>query len=478
MENEKNLKEISEETTPAEEVVSAEETLCAEATEVAEETVPAEETVCEEAAPAAEEKKATPGKMALVIAGIVVVLAVIAALLFGGKAADAAQSADPAEDAQQTEAAVPTIPADGNPDDYTCKGTYTVSDEEAKAAAETVVAVIGDHELTNGKLQTLYWMQVQTFLSSEYGSYMQYYGLLDYTQPLDTQRSPMAENATWQQFLLGEALNTWQQYCALADKAAQAEMTIPEADQQMLDGIEESLEVSAAQYGLSSGEELLRMLVGAGASVDDYRYCQKLLMEGNLYYDTEYAKLEATAEEIEAFFAEHEAEYAESGITRDGKYVDVRHILLKPQSSAEDGVTITEEDWEACRVKAEELLKQWQENEPSEESFAELAKTHSEDPGSQSNGGLYENVYTGQMVAEFDGWCFDESRQIGDSGLVKTTYGYHLMYFVDSEAIWESYARQDVITDKITKMMEQIVAEYPMEVSYKDIVLGYVNMAG
>ena len=81
------------------------------------------------------------------------------------------------------------------------------------------------------------------------------------------------------------------------------------------------------------------------------------------------------------------------------------------------------------------------------------------------------------MVAEFDGWCFDESRQTGDSGLVKTTYGYHLMYFVDSEPIWKSYAYKDVITDKINKLMEQVVGEYSMEVSYKDIVLGYVDMA-
>lgn len=486
MENEKNLNEISEETTPVEEAVPAEETVCAEETVTAEETVSAEETVtaeetasAEETVEAEEEKKVTPGKLALVIAGIVVVLAVIAALLFGGKAADSAQSADPA---QQTGDITATVPADGNPDDYTCKGSYTVSDEEAKAAAETVVAEIGDHKLTNGQLQTLYWMQVQTFLNSEYGNYMQYYGLLDYTQPLDTQLSPMAENATWQQFLLQEALNSWRQYCALADKAVQEGMTISAEDQAALDSIEQSLETSAAQYGLSSGEELLSKLVGPGATVEDYRYCQKLLMQGNMYYDAEYAKLTATEEEIEAFFQEHEAEYAESGIVKENNYMDVRHILLKPQSSAEDGITLTEEDWEACRVKAEDILKQWQENEPSEESFAELAKTTSEDPGSKDNGGLYERVFVGQMVPEFDAWCFDESRQTGDSGLVKTSYGYHLMYFVrsyvESNAQWQEYVKQDVLTEKINLMMEAIRVAYPMEVSYKDIVLGYVNLAG
>ena len=52
------------------------------------------------------------------------------------------------------------------------------------------------------------------------------------------------------------------------------------------------------------------------------------------------------------------------------------------------------------------------------------------------------------------------------------------MYYVGSTPIWERYAKQDLITDKSTKMMEALVAEYPMEVDYSAITLGYVNMAG
>jgi hypothetical protein len=101
------------------------------------------------------------------------------------------------------------IPANGNPDDETCKGSYTVNDVMAKVLGKKVVATIGEHTLTNAQLQTFYWMQVQNFLTSEYGNYMMYYGLLDYTQPLDTQICPMAENLTWQQFFLKEALTTY-----------------------------------------------------------------------------------------------------------------------------------------------------------------------------------------------------------------------------------------------------------------------------
>ena len=245
MENEKNLEEVQEEVTPVQEPVPTEEPTTAveetpaesatEETASAEEAAPAEETAeetavqetpAEESKP--EEKKATPGKMALVIGAIVVVAAVIIALLMGGKEAPPAGQTTPSTAPVETTEPVPTIPADGNPDDETCKGTYTVSDEEIVALRDTVVATIGDNTLTNGQLQTFYWMQVQSFLASEYGSTMMYYGMLDYTQPLDMQSSVMAEGRTWQQFFLKEALNSWQSYAALSEEAEAAGMILSE----------------------------------------------------------------------------------------------------------------------------------------------------------------------------------------------------------------------------------------------------------
>ncbi len=100
----------------------------------------------------------------------------------------------------------------------TCKGTYTVTDEEAAAAKDTVVATMGDEQLTNGKLQVYYWNVVQSILSSNYGYSLMYQGLLDYSQPLDTQLCSEDSSLTWQQFFLGEALNYWQMYQSLALK--------------------------------------------------------------------------------------------------------------------------------------------------------------------------------------------------------------------------------------------------------------------
>lgn len=482
--------QTAEETAPAENSeTAAQETAPAEDSETpAQEAAPAEnaEASAQEAAPAAEavEKKLTPGKLALIIAAVVVVLGAIIALgVVNGNnhPVETIPASAPEETVEITEAATTeaTIPADGNPDDETCKGTYTADDAAVKANADTVVAVIGDYQLTNSQLQVIYWMQVQNFLSSDYGSYMMYYGMLDYSQPLDTQVCPMMEGGTWQQFFLKEALETWQNYCALADQAEKNSMKLTKEEQKVLDSVEENLKQSAEYYGLASVEELLKYNVGAGADIEDYAYFQKLLMMGNKYYDAEYNKIAPTQEELEAYYTAHEQELTEEGITKDGKYVNVRHILFTPEGGTtdENGKTVySQEEWDACKNKAEDIMNMWTSGAQTEESFAALAKSMSQDPGSQSNGGLYENVQQGQMVEAFDNWCFDEKREPGHNGIVKTDFGYHLMYFVSSTPIWESTVRSQLIAQQMQSMMQQLTAQYPMEAEYSKISLAQLEM--
>lgn len=117
--------------------------------------------------------------------------------------------------------------------------------------------------------------------------------------------------------------------------------------------------------------------------------------------------------------------------------VNVRHILIQAAGSQGDAATSTQttttaaqgKTLEEAKAEIEALKKEFEEN-PTEDNFAALANEHSEDPGSNTNGGLYENVAPGQMVKNFNDWCFDESRKAGDVGIVETENGYHLIYFV------------------------------------------------
>ena len=472
MEENKNNQEQMEETmeTP---VPAAELTEEVPAVEMPQEEVPAAE-IPQEEVPAEPAKKATPGKIALAIGAVVVLAAVLIALILSS---NQKKAEDAAVETVATEAVVEaTIPADGNPEDVTCKGSYSVSDEEIKAAADTVVATIGEHTLTNSQLQVYYWMEVQNFLNT-YGNYAAYFGM-DHTQPLDTQRCTYDENLTWQQFFLDTALVNWNQVQAMNLMAKENGLTISDEDQAYLEGLDAYLEQTAAGFGITV-DELMAGNFGPGADKEGYRYFQDLYLNGLPYYETESAKMVPTQEDLETYFAEHEDQYAESGVTRDGKFVDVRHILVKVAggTTGEDGsVTYSDEEWKTCEEAAQAILDAWLAGDKTEESFAALAAEKTEDPGSQATGGLYEQVYEGQMVPEFNDWCFDASRQYGDYGLVKTTYGYHVMFFVGSEPQWISYAESDWMNDQSNKLLENIVSKYPMEVSYENIALGVVKM--
>ena len=105
----------------------------------------------------------------------------------------------------------------------------------------------------------------------------------------------------------------------------------------------------------------------------------------------------------------------------------VRHILIQPEQDEEGN--LTEDAWAAAEEKANALLEEYLAGEQTDEAFAALADANTSDTGSTGNGGLYEDITPGQMVDTFDAWCFDPTRAAGDTGVIETSYGYHVMYF-------------------------------------------------
>ncbi len=420
-------------------------------------------------------KKATPGKIALAVVAVVVLAALLIAILVAGMGT--------VQSVEETIAAevevVATIPTDGNPADETAKGTYTAPDAEALAAAQEVVATMDGYSLTNGQLQVYYWMEVQNFLS-QYGSYASYFGL-DVTQRLDTQVCGIVENGeTWQQFFLAGALNTWKQHQALAAEAEKAGFVLDEAMQAELDGLEDSLEQSALLYGLADAKELLRLNVGGAAAMEDYLHFMNLYYPGTMFFNEQVEANPPTQEEVEAYFTENEESFNQNGLTREDKYVDVRHVLIMPEGADSSNIrseTFDEAAWEASRVIAEELLAQFEQGDKSEESFAAMAVEYSQD-GSAVDGGLYTDVAKGQMVENFENWCFDESRQSGDYGLVETEFGYHLMYFVSSRPMWVDYAESELLNKRANELLNMLLEQYTMEADFSKILLAYVDLDG
>lgn len=126
--------------------------------------------------------------------------------------------------------------------------------------------------------------------------------------------------------------------------------------------------------------------------------------------------------------------------TNDYKLPSVRHILIKVET--DDEGAFTDEAKEEALEKAETILAQWKDGGATEESFAEAANLNSEDTGSNTTGGFYENFPKGAMVESFNDWVYDSSRKTGDTGIVfnEGSYvGYHIIYFVGYGDTYRNY---------------------------------------
>ena len=129
-------------------------------------------------------------------------------------------------------------------------------------------------------------------------------------------------------------------------------------------------------------------------------------------------------------------------------------------------------DWVTAKARAEDLYTQWQAGDKSEESFAELAKANSAD-GNAAEGGIYENVFPGQMVATFNDWCFADGRKPGDHGIVETDFGYHIIYFVKEGdyVYWKRAAEKDFVNETVNDKAVALAESYTLYVDRDKIAL-------
>jgi len=150
----------------------------------------------------------------------------------------------------------------------------------------------------------------------------------------------------------------------------------------------------------------------------------------------------------------------------DYNTVNVRHILISTQEATD------EEAKKAAQEKAQATLDEFRNGDKTEESFAALAEEYSEDNADE--GGLYENIFKGQMVTAFEDWCFDPARKSGDSGIVETEYGYHVMYFVsEGENLRDTMVETTILNNFFTEWTDELTAGY--ETATNDFAMGFVT---
>ena len=417
--------------------------------------------------------------------GALVLIVMVAVIVFTVNRSTDLQETEPVESLDATvtvptEATKPTEPQLTTEDflmypELAGRDSYSALAEDLAANAQTVVATAGEYTLTNELLNVFYWVQFNEFMNEE-GYYAYYLYGLDDSKPLDSQTIEGAD-VTWEQYFLDSGLALWYQSALLNTMAKEAGFSLEEDMMQVLDEMLVNLEADALENGYANADALVADAIGPGCTAQGYYDYMVFYWTAMYYYVDLWESLKPADEQIKAYFDEHAEEFAASGITTEtAPFVDVRHILVMPKggtTNVSGTTTYSEEEWETCRQAAQTILDTWTAGEATEESFAALANQHSEDGGSNTTGGLYEAVTDdGTYVPEFEGWCIAEGRQAGDTGIVKTTYGYHVMYCSAIHEAWYMNARQSLMEELYMECMDQYAEKLPLDLDVTLISLG------
>jgi foldase protein PrsA len=249
---------------------------------------------------------------------------------------------------------------------------------------------------------------------------------------------------------LQQALHFASLYKLAAEAGTQVEESVLEQDR---------LAVDNATSALNENPELAaeEFLAQYGITPTQMKDLYKRMNMISQYLAEVSANASISAEQIEAAYDANPDAY---------DMVTVRHVLILSDD------TMTAEEQAAAKTKAEDILAQLL----GGTDIAELAATYSEDPGSKDNSGEY-TFSRGQMVAEFEDWSFAATP--GDTGIVKTDYGYHVMLMMEKLGFdsAQETIRQELARDEANKIVEAAMATAENdwtidEKALEDVVVG------
>ena len=323
---------------------------------------------------------------------------------------------------------------------------------------EGIVLTYGDYQMGNREFNYYFWDTFYGVVESYGSSIYQYF---DPDTPLDQQAYD--SSSTWQDAFLSMTVSSAVQALVLADLAGLADFSLPEDAAEELEELMAGYADLAREAGYGSLDAYLQATYGPEADAESYRAYQQTYLLAAAYSDALYRQPEFTDEEISAYFDDYAEEYAAYGIEKtDELMVNLRHIMILPEDTQD------EESWSQAQAALQEIYDRWQAEDGTEEGFAALAEEYSQDGASVGNGGdwteafnggLYQQVYNGAMDEAFTQWLFQEDRQPGDTAMIRSASGWHLLYYVsqDPEPYWHYAAELDLRYETFTHTMDALL---------------------
>ncbi|MEK6708486.1 MAG: SurA N-terminal domain-containing protein [Pseudomonadota bacterium] len=165
-------------------------------------------------------------------------------------------------------------------------------------------------------------------------------------------------------------------------------------------------------------------------------------------------QMQVSADETEKYFEEHKDGFGQP------EERQASHILISVPATASDA------DKAAARAKAEQLLAQVKQ---TPQSFADLARQQSQDPGSAAKGGDLGFFGRGMMVKTFEDAVF-QMRPEEIRGPIQTDFGFHI---IKLSAI---KAGKAVNFGEVKNQAEQELKKQKAEKTFGEMAEGFGNM--
>lgn len=252
---------------------------------------------------------------------------------------------------------------------------------------------------------------------------------------------------------------------ALADAKKKAEDLVAAVKAAPADDTDEDQPKTFSDIAEDQGASATARTAQLGSAFSSMPYKDWLMESGRQDGDVDLFELEGAGYYVVQF---HKA------YMNDDATVDARHILAAFEADEEgdhqhdenDQHIYTDAEKAAAKAEAEGYLAEYNAGEKTAEAFGALAEEHSADGRNEDGslykpGGLYENVSLGEMVKPFEDWCFDASRQAGDTDLVETDFGWHVMYYqAYHRPAWMDKAAQTKSSAEVDAFMENAKAGY------------------
>lgn len=198
-------------------------------------------------------------------------------------------------------------------------------------------------------------------------------------------------------------------------KAKEAGLKLDATD---LKSVDDAINSLITQYGSRNAAEA-GVKADYGITLSEMKEIYKNLTLTQKYKSTITDKITVSDDDVKKYYDENKKNFDKATVT---------HILIKTVD--DNNAPVSEGKKAEARKKADDILARVKAGEDIKKLATEFSEdkpavTTKDSPG-------YQGEYTfgrGEMVTEFEDWAFDDNRKEGDSAVVETQFGFHVMQF-------------------------------------------------